>query len=912
MNDNFELHIVSPVGLPTNNKKLTSREKYEKAKKKKWSKIKSKDKTVKKTKNNIENPSKPRNFTNVVHGHKNRGTSSSFQIVKTINRPLINFESEYVDKDDGNSDNSIEKDEEKLQALKEDETAMKVLNSLVDLNSNEKQTVSQRKGSILLTNEKIEANEKDQTSSVSTSMIQSNGELNHNKKGLKRPFSVIESKEDLLISENDTMRESSIVKKDILHKQNQMSKTVGKSKARRQDLQKQQLQHKDIEENRGNYNICEDFNDVSRIAVASLREEDVNVDIRSLDLDERLINVLTVSASNGGFGISQPTVIQRLAIPPIRDRSNVIIRSETGSGKTLCYLLPLVQNMVNSLVPIKRVDGTRILVVAPTRELCHQIVNVANKLVKNCVWLVPGSITGGEKRKSEKARLRKGIVILVATPGRLLDHLKNTQSFSRELETIVLDEADRLLDMGFEKTIREILSHLESRSGMSTSKRKIQKILASATYDSRVRELTKDILGNHTIVDAARQSIVEEEGKISSPTSILSINQQFSDRETMKEGLSTEELTDEEDHNDLDQNDSPQKRMKIEEKEQNSKTISLNSDETLHVPDSLRQHFTILPGRLRLPFLSAFCNIYGKRGKIVVFLATCDSVDFHHAFLQGIQNWPKVRGVHQNSRSSKPKSNEGPSVYRLHANLKQQERMDAYYKFVSTPNGVLFCTDVAARGLDLPAIDWILQYDTPNEVSDYIHRIGRTARSGRSGKSTIILYEKELSFLDILRRRGMTLRELKWQDTARLLEGAGVKETQQEELLMRYQKMFEQKILDDKNLLLQCRLAFQATIRAYAAKSTEVKKCFVLQNLHLGHLATSFGLKEPPKQIKVNQEILKNRQIEKKNAKSNKMLDYGQDTLVGATSTNNDRDLLGNNTSMKSASIYSSVSEFAA
>ena len=166
--------------------------------------------------------------------------------------------------------------------------------------------------------------------------------------------------------------------------------------------------------------------------------------------------------------------------------------------------------------------------------------------------------------------------------------------------------------------------------------------------------------------------------------------------------------------------------------------------------------------------------------------------------------------------------------------------------------------------------------------------------------------------MDILRRRGMTLRELKWQDTARLLEGAGVKETQQEELLMRYQKMFEQKILDDKNLLLQCRLAFQATIRAYAAKSTEVKKCFALQNLHLGHLATSFGLKEPPKQIKVNQEILKNRQIEKKNAKSNKMLDYGQDTLVGATNTNNERDLLGNNTSMKSASIYSSVSEFAA
>jgi ATP-dependent RNA helicase DDX31/DBP7 len=104
---------------------------------------------------------------------------------------------------------------------------------------------------------------------------------------------------------------------------------------------------------------------------------------------------------------------------------------------------------MNLTPQIQRSNGTFALIIAPTRELSQQITDVLSKLTQACIWIVGGSISGGEKRKSEKARLRKGIVIVVSTPGRLLDHLKTTEAFElRNLRWLVLDEADRLLDMG--------------------------------------------------------------------------------------------------------------------------------------------------------------------------------------------------------------------------------------------------------------------------------------------------------------------------------------------------------------------------------------------------------------------------------------------------------------------------------
>lgn len=171
----------------------------------------------------------------------------------------------------------------------------------------------------------------------------------------------------------------------------------------------------------------------------------------SFSLEPKLVSVLESPLSQNGFGIQTSTNVQSVVIPSLLEkRRNILLKSQTGSGKTLTYLVPIVNDLMRlGSKALSRSDGSRALIIAPTRELCSQIAEVLTKLTQCCVWVVGGSITGGEKKKSEKARLRKGVVILVATPGRLLDHVKTTESFNlTKLRWIVLDEADRLLDMG--------------------------------------------------------------------------------------------------------------------------------------------------------------------------------------------------------------------------------------------------------------------------------------------------------------------------------------------------------------------------------------------------------------------------------------------------------------------------------
>lgn len=172
------------------------------------------------------------------------------------------------------------------------------------------------------------------------------------------------------------------------------------------------------------------------------------ISFSSLPLDSRLVKHL--ESTENGFGLASCTFVQSAVIPMLTTkRQNTIIKSQTGSGKTLAYVLPILNDLIQMTPKIDRKDGTRALILAPTRELCTQIANVITKLVQCCVWIVTGCLLGGEKKKSEKARLRKGITILVSTPGRLLDHLNTTESFSLKLlQFVVLDEADRLLDMG--------------------------------------------------------------------------------------------------------------------------------------------------------------------------------------------------------------------------------------------------------------------------------------------------------------------------------------------------------------------------------------------------------------------------------------------------------------------------------
>lgn len=164
----------------------------------------------------------------------------------------------------------------------------------------------------------------------------------------------------------------------------------------------------------------------------------------SVGAEGSLLNPFLIRQLTQFMGFARATEVQTQAIPACLRGKDVLIRSETGSGKTLAYLIPLVQQLQAIRPKVDRAQGTLALVLLPTRELCIQVQEVLQKLTIPFHWLVSGVCMGGEKKKAEKERLRRGCPILVASPGRLLDHLRNTASLKMDgLRMIVFDEADR-------------------------------------------------------------------------------------------------------------------------------------------------------------------------------------------------------------------------------------------------------------------------------------------------------------------------------------------------------------------------------------------------------------------------------------------------------------------------------------
>lgn len=203
--------------------------------------------------------------------------------------------------------------------------------------------------------------------------------------------------------------------------------------------------------------------------------------------------------------LKAPTAIQKASISQLlKEESDAFIQAETGSGKTLAYLLPLVQRIMDlsrakkegderGELNVHRDSGLFAIILAPTRELCKQISVVLEGLLRCAHWIVAGTVIGGEKKKSEKARLRKGLNILVATPGRLADHLENTQALDvSNVRWLVLDEGDRLMELGFEQELQGIINKLDARQrpsripGVPTKR---ATILCSATLKMNVQKL---------------------------------------------------------------------------------------------------------------------------------------------------------------------------------------------------------------------------------------------------------------------------------------------------------------------------------------------------------------------------------------------------------------------------------------
>jgi len=192
------------------------------------------------------------------------------------------------------------------------------------------------------------------------------------------------------------------------------------------------------------------------------------------------------------------TLIQQRAIPTILSNQFVLVKSETGSGKTFAYLIPLLQKLyeLSEAEPISRDKGAYAIIFAPTRELAIQIYESCLKLTKRMAFVISGALMGGEAVKKEKARLRKGLNIIIATPGRLLYHLRNTQAMvMSNLRFLVFDEADRILDLGFEKEVKTCIGVIKDNTKDKFGTLSI--ILAAATTGGKLTDLVKSIMTDY-------------------------------------------------------------------------------------------------------------------------------------------------------------------------------------------------------------------------------------------------------------------------------------------------------------------------------------------------------------------------------------------------------------------------------
>lgn len=541
--------------------------------------------------------------------------------------------------------------------------------------------------------------------------------------------------------------------------------------------------------------------------------------------------------------LKAPTAIQKASITQLlKEESDAFIQAETGSGKTLAYLLPLVQRIMalskaTKEAGVHRDSGLFAIVLAPTRELCKQISVVLENLLRCATWLVAGTVIGGEKKKSEKARLRKGLNILVATPGRLVDHLDNTQALDvSNVRWLVLDEGDRLMDMGFEEELQGIVKKLDARQrpsrvpGVPTRR---TTILCSATLKMNVQRL-----GEISLKDAVH--------------------------------------------------------IKADPEDEDEQTRNANKDEeSFRVPAQLKQSYAIVAAKLRLVSLTAYLKrTFIRKGsvmKAIVFVSCADEVDFLFEVFSkrhGERGHKKNDGGNEEDEDEEddevkkekekeraelsPHGTIAPgsafsnpanpvTLHRLHGSLPQHIRTFTLNSFANSKTAsVMVCTDVAARGLDLPNVDLVIEYDPAFSSDDHTHRIGRTARLGRDGRALIFLQPGcEENYVEILKRGyrdgGKALTRTDATEILKRGFGGNTESSSKnwEEKATDWQMDVERWALENPEYLEMARRAFQSHVRAYATHIAAERSIFDIKQLHLGHLAKSFALRDRPGKINV-------------------------------------------------------------
>jgi ATP-dependent RNA helicase DDX31/DBP7 len=488
----------------------------------------------------------------------------------------------------------------------------------------------------------------------------------------------------------------------------------------------------------------------------------------SSDFQELGISAAICSGLERSMSISKPTQIQKIAIPHLLNSSqDTFLRAQTGSGKTLAFVLPILQTLLSLPTNEKKYDRTSglfAIIITPTRELAQQTEAVLTSITTG-TWIVPGWLLGGERKKSEKARLRKGVNILVATPGRLADHLETTMALDTGLvRYMVFDEGDRLVDMGFLETVGKILRIVEGRVQHHLLKAK-----ASGVLETRLPSRLTKIFCSATLKG--------EEG--------------FGALESVVEPVF----------------------LKAEQTE----NTDPESPDDIVTPGQLLQKGVIVPEKLRFVTLCSLLTTFGKAAppsKAIIFFSSSISVDHHSQLLSSFE-------LNMN-------------IFQIHGSMEQVTRTTNIRNFnASKGRALLLATDVASRGLDMPYVNMILQYDPPLAYDDYVNRIGRTARAGRAGQGIIFLLPGEEGYLDVLKSHGAKIERITYDV---LIKEAFGKEWMNKATT--YQLKAEQWVLGNEEVL-SCYIFDSLRIRI--SRGLHIKLTFV-RIQHISQLSARYSI----------------------------------------------------------------------
>lgn len=349
-------------------------------------------------------------------------------------------------------------------------------------------------------------------------------------------------------------------------------------------------------------------------------------------------NKTLISLKNAN--LINPTEIQSAVLPHAFAGHDILGAAKTGSGKTLAFVIPMIERLYREKWDVA--DGLAAIIITPTRELALQIFDVIRTVGKKHNFSA-GVVTGGNKDLEGEQERVIGMNILVCTPGRLLQHMEQTLGFdANNVMMLILDEADRLLDMGFAKQLDSIVSYLPVSGARQT-------MLFSATQTKSVKDLAR-----------------------------LSLH--------------------------------------------NPEYLAVHDKDEHLTPKQLIQNYIVCNLQDKLNVLYSFIKTHLK-SKIIVFFSTCSQVRFVYDLFCGMQP--------------------GIPITSLHGKIKQEKRTLIYMEYLRKDNACLLATDVAARGLDFPNVDWVIQLDAPEDHAMYVHRVGRTARYNANGRALMLLTPNE-------------------------------------------------------------------------------------------------------------------------------------------------------------------------